>query len=56
MLLFLTRRILIALPTIILISIFVFALQKLLPGDPLLVLAGEERDRRCWNSCARNTA
>ena len=44
MLLFLTRRILIALPTIILISIFVFALQKLLPGDPLLVLAGEERD------------
>ncbi|WP_412074525.1 ABC transporter permease [Tritonibacter mobilis] len=44
MLLFLTRRILIALPTIILISIFVFALQKLMPGDPLLVLAGEERD------------
>ncbi|MBE1297811.1 ABC transporter permease [Phycobacter azelaicus] len=44
MLLFLMRRILIAVPTIILISIFVFALQKLLPGDPLLVLAGEERD------------
>lgn len=44
MLLFLTHRILIALPTIVLISIFVFALQKLLPGDPLLVLAGEERD------------
>ncbi|MBO9396758.1 ABC transporter permease [Shimia sp. R9_2] len=38
------RRVLIAIPTIILISIFVFALQKLLPGDPLLVLAGEERD------------
>ncbi|MGC3939811.1 ABC transporter permease [Roseobacter sp. EG26] len=44
MLHFLMRRVLIALPTIILISIFVFALQKLLPGDPLLVLAGEERD------------
>ncbi|SFS57940.1 peptide/nickel transport system permease protein [Sulfitobacter marinus] len=44
MLPFLFRRILIALPTIVLISIFVFALQKLLPGDPLLVLAGEERD------------
>ena len=44
MLLFLTRRVLIALPTILLISVFVFALQKLLPGDPLLVLAGEERD------------
>ena len=44
MLLFLSRRVLIALPTILLISVFVFALQKLLPGDPLLVLAGEERD------------
>ena len=41
---FLSRRILIAIPTIILISIFVFALQKLLPGDPVLVMAGEERD------------
>ncbi|MCC1492866.1 ABC transporter permease [Cognatishimia sp. F0-27] len=44
MLRFLSRRVLIALPTIVLISIFVFALQKLLPGDPLLVMAGEERD------------
>ncbi|WP_439123639.1 ABC transporter permease [Marivita sp.] len=44
MLAFLLRRIIIAIPTIILISIFVFLLQKLLPGDPLLVLAGEERD------------
>jgi peptide/nickel transport system permease protein len=44
MLAFFLRRVLIALPTIILISVFVFALQKLLPGDPLTVLAGEERD------------
>lgn len=44
MLRFLLRRVLIALPTLVLISIFVFALQKLLPGDPLLILAGEERD------------
>ncbi len=41
---FLSRRLLIAIPTIILISIFVFSLQKLLPGDPVLVMAGEERD------------
>jgi peptide/nickel transport system permease protein len=41
---FLSRRLLIAIPTIILISIFVFSLQKLLPGDPILVMAGEERD------------
>jgi peptide/nickel transport system permease protein len=44
MLRYFIQRLLIALPTIVLISIFVFALQKLLPGDPLLVLAGEERD------------
>ncbi len=41
---FLLRRILIAIPTIILISIFVFGMQKMLPGDPILVMAGEERD------------
>ncbi len=44
MLAFIGRRILIAIPTIILISIFVFSLQHLLPGDPILVMAGEERD------------
>lgn len=44
MIAFLSRRVLIAIPTIILISIFVFGLQKLLPGDPVLAMAGEERD------------
>ncbi|MFU8865351.1 MAG: ABC transporter permease [Rhodobacterales bacterium] len=44
MLLFILRRILIAIPTLILVSMFVFALQKLLPGDPILVMAGEDRD------------
>ena len=38
------RRVLVAIPTILLISVFVFALQKLLPGDPVLAMAGEERD------------
>lgn len=41
---FILRRILIAIPTLILVSIFVFALQKLLPGDPILVMAGEDRN------------
>ncbi len=44
MLLFILRRILIAIPTLILVSMFVFTLQKLLPGDPILVMAGEDRD------------
>ena len=44
MLSFILRRLVIAIPTIILISVFVFTLQKLLPGDPVLAMAGEERD------------
>src|SRR6195952_3028010 len=30
-------------PTMVLVSILVFCLQQLMPGDPALVLAGEER-------------
>ena len=44
MLTYLARRVMIAIPTLILISIFVFALQKMLPGDPVLALAGDDRD------------
>ena len=44
MLRYIARRLLVALPTLLLVSIFVFLLQKLLPGDPVLALAGEERD------------
>lgn len=36
-------RLLQVLPTILLVSILVFALQQLMPGDPAMVLAGEER-------------
>ena len=49
MLFYLARRVLISIPTLILISIFVFALQKMLPGDPVLALAGEERDPETLN-------
>ena len=31
-------------PTLLLVSVMVFCLQQLMPGDPALVLAGEERD------------
>ena len=41
---YIVKRLLLAIPTILIISIFVFSLQKLLPGDPILVMAGEERD------------
>lgn len=44
MLTYIVRRLLSAIPTLILVSLFVFTLQKLLPGDPVLAMAGEERD------------
>lgn len=44
MLKFLPRRLLQLLPTLFLVSVIIFGLQQLLPGDPALVMAGEERD------------
>jgi len=40
----LLRRLAVLLPTLLLVSMMVFGLQKLLPGDPALALAGEERN------------
>ena len=39
----LANRLLQVIPTILLVSVLVFALQQLMPGDPAVVLAGEER-------------
>ena len=44
MLHFLPRRLLQLLPTVFLVSVLIFSLQQLLPGDPALVMAGEEKD------------
>lgn len=44
MLKIIARRVLVAIPTLFLVSLIVFGLQKLLPGDPLLTMAGEERN------------
>ena len=41
---FLTQRLLQIIPTLILVSMMIFGLQQLLPGDPALIMAGEERD------------
>ena len=38
------RRLVVAIPTLFLVMVFVFILQRMLPGDPLLVMSGEERD------------
>jgi len=41
---FLTSRLATIVPTLLFVTILIFGLQQLLPGDPALVLAGEERD------------
>ena len=41
---FLLRRIALVVPTLFFVSVLIFGLQQLLPGDPALAMAGEERD------------
>ena len=41
---FLLRRLALVVPTLFFVSVLIFGLQQLLPGDPALALAGEERD------------
>jgi len=41
---FLLRRLALILPTLFFVSVLVFGLQQLLPGDAAVALAGEERD------------
>jgi peptide/nickel transport system permease protein len=41
---FLVRRLATIGPTLVFVSMLIFGLQQLLPGDPAVILAGEERD------------
>jgi peptide/nickel transport system permease protein len=41
---FLLKRLAAIVPTLILVSMMIFGLQQLLPGDPALAIAGEDRD------------
>jgi len=44
MIAFLLRRLALLVPTLFFVSVLIFGLQQLLPGDPATALAGEERD------------
>ena len=44
MLPFILRRILTAIPTLFIVTLMVFGVQRALPGDPALILAGEQQD------------
>jgi len=41
---FLVRRIALIVPTLFFVSLLIFGLQRLLPGDPALAMAGADRD------------
>ncbi len=41
---YIVRRVATIIPTLIFVSMLIFGLQQLLPGDPAVVLAGEDRD------------
>jgi peptide/nickel transport system permease protein len=42
--LYIARRLVALVPTLLFVSMLIFSLQQLLPGDPALALAGEEHD------------
>src|ERR1044072_7863610 len=44
MLSFLAKRLLQLIPTVFFVSVLIFSLQDLLPRDPALIMAGEDRD------------
>jgi len=41
---FLVKRLATLVPTLFFVSVLIFGLQQLLPGDPAVILAGEDRD------------
>jgi len=43
---FLGKRLALAIPTILIVTVLVFLLQQLLPGDPALAMAGDEVDEQ----------
>src|SRR5258708_40081276 len=44
MLRIIANRVLVAIPTLVLVSMLIFGLQKLLPGDPVMAMAGEDQN------------
>ncbi len=42
--LYIARRLAVLVPTLLVVSVLIFSLQQLLPGDPAIALAGEEHD------------
>jgi len=41
---FILQRVLTAIPTLLIVTVMVFGIQRALPGDPAVILAGEQQD------------
>ena len=42
------KRLLQLIPTLFVVSVIIFSLQQLLPGDPALIMAGEDKGRSLY--------
>src|SRR6266545_5156924 len=51
--LYVARRLAVLVPTLFFVSVLIFSLQQLLPGDAAVALAGEEQDRAVVDSIRR---
>ena len=51
---YILRRLVLMVPVAFLVTIIVFLLIRLAPGDPVLVYAGEERDPETLNQIRRS--
>lgn len=47
---FILRRIILMVPTLLVVSVVVFTLMRLTPGDPVLVMLGEERTEEAYQA------
>lgn len=54
MLRFMVARLLTAIPTLILVSITVFALIRLIPGDPVTLMLGDNADQQVYDTMRRH--
>jgi len=53
MLAYLARRLAMTVPTLLLVSVAVFTLVRLIPGDPVLLMLGDSAEPPRWRRCAK---
>lgn len=56
MLSYILRRIVATLPVMAIVALFVFSLLYIAPGDPAVVIAGDQASPRMWSASVRALA